>query len=66
MNPTPQQIRQTRKNAGLSMAEVADLMGVTRMTVHNWESGKHPMKPRDFEYLKWRLFLVDRDKKATP
>lgn len=55
MNPTTNQIKQTRKDAGLSKIALAELMQVSRMTVHNWENGIHPMKPRDWEYLQIKL-----------
>ncbi len=54
-NPAPTQIKQTRLNAGLTITATAKLIGVSRQTVHNWESGKHPMLPRDFEYLQIKL-----------
>ena len=55
MNPTPTQIRQARLTAGLSIAKMAEIMGVTRQTIYNWEDGTHPMKPRDFEYMQIKL-----------
>lgn len=59
VTPTPQQITQARCKAGLSMEQAAELMGCTRMTVHNWESGKHKMPQ-----AAWRLFemLLKGDK----
>jgi DNA-binding transcriptional regulator YiaG len=33
-----------RVNAGLSQQDIADKMGVSRITVGNWESGKAKMK----------------------
>lgn len=33
-----------RVNAGLTQAELAEKMGVSRATVINWESGKSEMK----------------------
>lgn len=55
MNPTPDQIKETRLAAGLSVLEMAKLMDVTRMTIYSWENGRHPMKGRDFEYMKLKL-----------
>jgi DNA-binding XRE family transcriptional regulator len=36
-----------RQAAGLTPTEAAELLGVTRMTIHNWDSGKRepPVKP---------------------
>lgn len=55
MNPTPEQIKETRLAAGLSIIEMAKLMGVTRMTIYSWENGRHPMKERDYEYMILKL-----------
>ena len=41
--------------AGLNITRFAELMGVTRMSVYNWEHGVHPMKARDYEYF---LFVL--------
>jgi len=57
--PAPEQIKQTRLTAGLSMAQAAELMGCTRMTVFNWENGTHPMIPRDFEYMQMKLAIIN-------
>lgn len=39
----PNEIREYREARGMSRADFATMMGVTRMTVHNWEVGRHPM-----------------------
>ena len=52
---TPGNILFARQKAGLTMKALADLMQVSRMTVHNWENGIHPMKARDWEYLQIKL-----------
>ena len=54
-HPTPQQIRQAREKAGLSVIQMAEIMQVTPMTVYNWERGQHKMTPRDFEYMQIKL-----------
>lgn len=53
--PAPGWIKGTRKKFGLTQAELATLLRVSRQTVINWESGKHPMKPRDYDYMKMKL-----------
>lgn len=53
----PTQIKQARLTAGLSIVSMAKIMGCSRQTVHNWESGKHPMLARDFEYMEMKLAL---------
>ncbi len=37
--PSPQMCRAIRASSGLSAAELADLMGVTRQAVSKWERG---------------------------
>ena len=37
---TPEQIRASRKNLGLSQAKLSTRIGVTQTTISNWESGK--------------------------
>jgi len=54
-NPTPEQIKQTRIDARLTVTATAKIMGTSRKTVHCWENGTHPMKPRDFEYMLMKL-----------
>ena len=36
---TPEDIRRLRKKLKLTMEQLADKIGVSRMTVHNWEKG---------------------------
>lgn len=50
-NPKSTQIKAARVKAGLSVVAMAALMGVSRQTIHNWESGKHPINQRDYAYL---------------
>ena len=52
---TPANIIFARQKAGLTMKSLAELMQVSRMTIHNWEVGNHPMKARDWEYLQIKL-----------
>ncbi|MFW6024037.1 MAG: helix-turn-helix domain-containing protein [Dichotomicrobium sp.] len=35
----PTELRSLRDRLGISQAKVADILGVTRMTVYNWERG---------------------------
>lgn len=37
--PEPEQARAIRLAAGVSMVEMAEALGVHRVTVHRWESG---------------------------
>ncbi len=39
-------IKKRRERAGLTQDELADLIGVTKQTVSNWETGRH--KPSKF------------------
>ena len=45
--PFPTQLKQARHAAGLSQAQVADLLGVTPQSVKNWEAGRRepPAEP---------------------
>ena len=36
-----------RTNAGISQQKIADEMHVSRMTIHNWETGKVIPKPAE-------------------
>ena len=38
---TPHELKTARLLAGLTQQQLADRMGVTRLTVSNWENGKH-------------------------
>lgn len=41
--PAPEVRRAVRKDAGLSLADVADALGVSRQAVAHWEHGaRHP------------------------
>ena len=40
MNSLKIRLSAVRVNAGLSQQDIADKMGVSRITVGNWESGK--------------------------
>lgn len=59
--PTPQQIRTTRNAANLSQAATARLLGVTRMTIHNYEHGKTEMKPQLYDYFVLKLVNLVKD-----
>jgi len=43
-----------RREAGLSTAEMADLLGVSRQTVGNWEAGR--VKPSKATLLAWSTY----------
>jgi DNA-binding XRE family transcriptional regulator len=44
--PSPEIARLLRRNAGLSRAEVAELLGVSRWSVMRWEEGTSSPTPR--------------------
>lgn len=52
-NPTPENIREARANAGLSQTDAAKVIYSTMRTWQDWESGKTKMHPG-----LWELFLV--------
>ena len=43
--PTPAEVRQVREHLGLSVAQFASLLGVTRQAVHAWEKDGGPLMP---------------------
>lgn len=56
-NPTPEEIKQTRKEAGLTQAQAADVLGRTLRTWQYWESGKFNMDRNLYE-----LFIIKTSK----
>lgn len=52
-NPTPQQIRDARRNAGHTQAEAADFMKCARRTWQDWERRVSPMPINT-----WELYLI--------
>jgi len=53
MTPTPDQIRQSRHQAGLSQTAAASLIHSTMRTWQDWEAGKAAMHPG-----LWELWLI--------
>lgn len=51
MNPTKEQIKETRKQAGLTQQTAADKLGVTLRTWSYWETGGYKMRPQLWEYF---------------
>lgn len=43
--PSPSRRAAVRRAVGVGVAEAAALLGVTRVTFHNWECGKTDPKP---------------------
>jgi len=54
MNPTPNQIRQTRNQAGLSQTKAAELLGLKLRQWQYFESGEQVMKP-----IYWKMFKIE-------
>jgi len=53
--PTPSQIRTTRLAANLNQSDAARLLGVSRMTLYNYEAGRTEMRPQLYEYMVLKL-----------
>ena len=49
--PSPGEIKALRRRARMSQADVAQLLGVTRMTIYNYEHGRTTMRPSMFGYM---------------
>jgi len=52
-SPTPEQIKQARKDASLTQSQAAALLGMTRRTWQHWELGDRQMS----EPL-WAIFKI--------
>jgi len=52
-NPTQQQIKQARKESGLTQQEASKILGVSVKSWQSWEQGLRNMRPQMFE-----LFLI--------
>jgi len=53
--PTPLQIRTLRTQAGISQAELARLLDVSRQTIINYENGHTNMRAIVFAYMRHAL-----------
>lgn len=42
---TPDQLKSIRERLGLTQAQLATKLGVTRNTINRWEMGLHPIPP---------------------
>lgn len=56
-HPTPEQIREARQKAGLSIAASAKLVHGSRSAWHRWEDGSRKMP-----LAAWELFLLKSSK----
>ena len=54
-NPTPEQIKQARKEAGLTQSCAAYLVYVDLRTWQRWEEGSRKMNPSFFEIFNIKI-----------
>lgn len=54
LSPTPQQIREARRNAGLTQEAMAARLGAAKSIVEKWEYGT-----RNMPWIKYRVFVQD-------
>ena len=59
-------VRVLRKVIGLSRERLAQLLGVSQMSVTRWETGKHAIDADHFENIKRVLFDPSAGQPATP
>lgn len=60
----PEELRELRKQAGITQEQLAGLLGRDRMTISRWESGKVPI---DFaKELAIRAVFAGLKKRLTP
>ena len=58
-NGSKQAFRECRECLGLDRVAMADVLGVSRHTVRNWETEKHPNTPPDWVWkLIERLYVI--------
>jgi transcriptional regulator with XRE-family HTH domain len=51
-------LRATRRDAGISHARLAAVLGVSEATLAGWEAGRH--RPSDDSLYLWALLLGER------
>lgn len=59
--PTPQQIKETRLNAGLTQTQAAKLIHCGLRTWQQWEAGD-----RSIHLAMWELFLIKSNLTVQP
>jgi len=52
MKSIPEQIREIRRAAGLSQAELAGMLGLTTGAICNYEKGRRPIRAEAWEKVK--------------
>jgi len=57
-NPTPVEVHQMRKDAGLTQPQAAAVVYTTVRSWQNWESGEKRMHPGLFELFKLKTQLI--------
>lgn len=65
MNPLKITLEAARVNAGLTQAELADKMGVSRESVRAWETGSREMKTAYF-YMFCDIVGISKDNIFLP
>ncbi|MBB2158990.1 helix-turn-helix transcriptional regulator [Gluconacetobacter sacchari] len=60
ISPTPMQIRDARRAAGMTQAEAAQVVSKTQTSWRRWEGGIHRMSPALFDY-----FLIETGSSAS-
>lgn len=60
-NPSPEEVKEARKNAGLTQPAAAELVYVKTITWKTWESGLYRMPP-----AAWELFQIKVKDLSTP
>ncbi|GAB4181270.1 MAG: hypothetical protein Tsb002_01080 [Wenzhouxiangellaceae bacterium] len=54
-SPTPEQLKQFRKEAGITQKQAADLLYVSLRAYQYWEDGSREMIPALFELLRVKV-----------
>ena len=60
MTPTPDQLKTTRRMAGLSQSALAAMLHVSVGTIGAWEAGRRAMPAWQYSFLLWSLAHMER------
>ncbi|MFM0607660.1 transcriptional regulator [Paraburkholderia sediminicola] len=63
--PSPAEVRQLLENSGLSREQFAELVHVSKLTIHKWVLPDDNQNHRGIPLAAWELLLLKLDKHPT-